>query len=279
MNPRSALVPVVAAAVALVAITGGSSPAAHPDPRQGGLDLLSSAHPTAATPRIVDRAYDARGWIRVPDVSADSAAVTSVTCDGCAGESTTLQVVYAHRATRARLDNVATAWSQECEACTGTALSVQVVVLRGRPATMPNNRAIALNAACAGCRTSALAFQVVLVADSAEPLGSGELADLRAWVDEQAALLRASVLAPLPEPPTPTPSPTPTVEPTETLTPTPEPTKPVPTTDPGIAPPDPTGTSPRRARRQATNALAELEGLLTRALDADTVASDVEVAR
>ena len=58
-------------------------------------------------------------------------ATTSADCDGCVGESTALQVVYAPRATQARLDNTAIAWTQACEGCTGTALSVQVVVLPG----------------------------------------------------------------------------------------------------------------------------------------------------
>lgn len=283
MNPRAVLLPAVATALVLVATVGGSSPAAHVGGgKPSAVDLLSSAHPTGPLPTVVDRAYDDDAWVRSFDLSADAAAITSATCDGCVGESTTLQVVYASRARRARLDNVANAWAQECEGCTGTALSVQVVVLRGRPTTMPNNRALSVSAACTGCRTSAVAFQVVLVSDDAVPMSQGELADLRAWFDEQAAAVRASVTGPLPEPPAP--EPTPTTEPTPTSDPTPtEPTPTEPTSKPAptIAPPTPTlsGTSGRRARRDAASALNALERLLENALDADAVSADVELSR
>jgi hypothetical protein len=220
-------------------------------------------------PAVVDRAYDGRGVIRGIDVSADAAALTSTTCDGCAGESTTLQVVYASRARRARVDNVATAWAQECAGCTGTALSVQVVVLRGRPTAVPNNRALSVTAACDSCRTSALAFQVVLVADDAAPMGEAELAGLRAWFDEQAAVVRASVTQ------VPTQDPTPTGDPT--------PTEPTPTPGATGRPPKSGGSDPikpdRLMRRDATSALAELQSLLTDALDADPVSADVEISR
>jgi hypothetical protein len=267
----------VAAAAVLVATIGGSSPAAHPDGRTGAVDLLSSAHPSGAVPTVVDRAYEGRSWLRGTDVSADAAAITSATCDGCAGESTTLQVVYAGRARRARLDNVATAWAQGCVRCTGTALSVQVVVLRGGPTTVPNNRALSVTAACEGCRTSALAFQVVLVADDAEPMGEGELAGLRSWFDEQAAVLRAWVGPAEPQPP----SPTPTTEPTPSTDPSPT-QQPTPTASPETPDPADPGspvTSSRRARRDAVSALADLERLLTGALDAEAVAADVDVSR
>lgn len=272
MNRRAFLLPAVATALVLVATSGGSSPAAHPDGgKPSTIDLLSSAHPSGAMPAVVDRAYDGRGAIRGIDVSADAAALASTTCDGCAGESTTLQVVYANRARRARVDNVANAWAQECTGCTGTALSVQVVVLRGRPTAVPNNRALSVTAACDSCRTSALAFQVVLVADDAQPMGEDELAGLRAWFDEQAAVVRASVTGPLPQPPAPTQEPTPTTAPT----PTP------PTASPTKSPEDPGPNKPpsRKLRRDATSALAELQALLTDALDADPVSADVEISR
>ncbi|KQV77416.1 hypothetical protein ASC64_00765 [Nocardioides sp. Root122] len=281
MNPRSVVLAAVTTAVVLVATIGGSSPAAHPDGRIGAVDLLSSAHPSVAVPTVVDRAYEGRGWLRGTDVSADAAAITSATCDGCAGESTTLQVVYAGRARLARLDNVATAWAQGCVRCTGTALSVQVVVLRGRPTTVPDNRALSVTAACEGCRTSALAFQVVLVADDAEPMGAGELAGLRSWFDEQAAVLRAWVGPAEPQPPSPTPEPTQTTEPTPPTDPSPT-QQPTPTASPATpSPADPAapGTSSRRARRDAVSALADLERLLTGALDAEAVAADVDLSR
>ena len=130
MNPRATVVPVVAAALVLVASIGGSSPAAHPGPTQGTLDLLASAHPTAVEPAVTDAVHDV-ARVRGRDVEADTAALASTTCDGCTGESTALHVVYLSRPQRADLDNVATAWAQECTGCTSTALSVQVVVVRG----------------------------------------------------------------------------------------------------------------------------------------------------
>ncbi len=92
-----------------------------------------------AQPVVSDAAFDelkTRDW----DVKSDAAATTSADCDGCAGESTALQIVYASRAGLARLDNSAVAWTQTCQGCTGTALSVQVVVLSGRSEVRPNNR-------------------------------------------------------------------------------------------------------------------------------------------
>lgn len=263
MTPRAGLASVLAGAIVLVAVVGGSSPAARPDPWPRTLDLVASAHPSAARPTVSDTAYAAIR-VRGPAVDADTAALTSTTCADCVGESTALHVVYAPRARRASMDNVATAWSQECRGCTSTALSVQVVVLVGRPTAVPNNRALSLTAACDGCRTAALAYQVVLVADRAAPLSDEELGALQAWVDEQAALLRALVAAPLLDPPTPTPS---TSE-TPTATPAQDPA-----TSLQVAP------SPRAVRRDAVSALGELEQLLTEALDAGSVSAEVDLDR
>ncbi|PKH37968.1 hypothetical protein SAMN05192575_1011054 [Nocardioides alpinus] len=276
MKRRTAVAPIVAGALVLVAVLGGASPAAHPDPWARTLDLVASAHPTSAEPSVSDTAY-AAVRVRGPAVEADTAALTSTTCDGCVGESTALHVVYVPRARRAGLDNVATAWAQECQGCTSTALSVQVVVLAGRPEAVPNNRALSLTAACDGCRTSALAFQVVLVADRAAPLGAEELAGLRAWVDEQAALLRASVAAPLPDPPTTEATPTPT--PTETPTETPSVTVPSPSPAPSTSAGRPVLRDPQRLRRDAVSAIDELEALLTAALPAVVASADVDVSR
>lgn len=266
MNRRAAVAPIVAGALGLVAVVGGSAPAARPDLQTGTLDLLASAHPSSAQPTVSDTAY-AVTRARGPLVAADTAALTSSTCDGCVGESTALDVVYAPRTRRAALDNVATAWGQQCQGCTSTALSVQVVVLGGRPVVVPNNRALSLNAACVGCRTSALAYQVVLVTDHAVPLDVGELAGLQAWFDEQVAALRASVQT---TEPTPSPSPTPTPE--------------TPTPIDGILPsPSPTTSAraaaraAKQARRDAVSALDELEALLGDAFDAETVTADVEL--
>lgn len=275
MNRRAAVAPIVAGALVLVAVVGGSSPAADTTSETRTLDLLASAHPSGTEPSVTDTAY-AVTRARGPAVEADTAALTSTTCDACVGESTALHVVYVPWARRAGLDNVATAWAQECQGCTSTALSVQVVVLRGRPTAVPNNRALSLTAGCTGCRTSALAFQVVLVADRAAPLSPDELAGLRAWFDEQAAALRTSVAAPLPDP-TPSPEPTPTLTP-ETTTPTdhtvpsPSPTRPTSTARPATR-------DPQRLRRDAVSALDELEALLTAALPAVVASAEVEVSR
>ena len=278
MTPATALAPVVAGAFVLVALLGGSSPAAEHGQDPTTPDLLSSAHPTPARTTVRDTAY-AAAEVRRTLVETDTAALTSSTCDGCVGESTTLHVLYAPAARRARLDNVANAWAQECRGCTGTALSVQVVVLDGHPVTAPSNRALALTAACEDCRTSALAFQVVLVGDPAAPMSAAELAALRAWVDGQAALLRASVSGPPPVPPT---TPTPTTDPTPTPSLTPEPATSVPGSPSPTRPTTdtrPSAPHKAHARRDPASALGQLQGLLSSALDARVVAADVEVSR
>ena len=207
MRLRSAAPCVVIAAVLLVAGVDYSAPGAHPDPDPHNLDLLASAQPTTDQPVVSDAAFDDLKT-RDGDVKADAAATTSADCDGCVGESTALQIVYASRASNARLDNSAIAWTQACQGCTGAALSVQVVVLPGWTAARPNNRAMAVTAACTDCRTASAAFQVVVVADRARRLSRESLAALRSWFDEQAAALRASVALPSLEP-TPSPDPTP----------------------------------------------------------------------
>lgn len=280
MNPRAVLAPLALAAVLLVTYAGGSSPAAHPDGTLGTLDLLASAHPTSAEPAVTDVAFDhARAKGR--NFKADTAALTSTSCNGCSGESTALHVVYGRHTSLARLDNVANAWAQQCQGCTSTALSVQVVVVRGRPSAVPNNRALSLTAACDSCRTSALAFQVVLVADDATPLSDEALAELQAWFAEQAAVLRASVLGAQP-----TRSPEPTPDATESVIPSPSPTGPqhtAPTrpTD-GVSTVGPQMTPQggiRRARRDAVSALAELQALLARDLGGEAVSADVDLSR
>ena len=283
---RSVAAYVVLGGLLLVAV-GTSSGAAHPERDRRDLDLGSSAHPSPARPAVRDAAF-AQGATRDRDVDADAAGTSSATCHGCAAESTTLQVLYVSRARAARLDNAAVAWTQACGDCTATSLSVQVVVLSGRPTIAPNNRALALTAACAACRTAAAAFQLVVVADRADRLSDESLAELRAWFDDQAALLRASVVAPVAEPPPP--GPPATAEPTTgpTAAPTPVPTTSHPTTAPTELPPTETpGTRPRGDGRRrdpvtqqaAASALAELTGLVTADLSAEEVASDVVLKR
>ena len=199
MRLRSVAPYAVVVAVLLVASLESASPGAHPDPDPRNLDLLASAQPTTAQPVVSDAAFDelkTRDW----DVKSDAAATTSADCDGCIGESTALQIVYASRAGLARLDNSAVAWTQSCQGCTGSALSVQVVVLSGRSEVRANNRSMAVTAGCTGCRTAAAAFQVVVVADRTRRLSRESLTGLKTWFAEQAAALRASVALPSPEP-------------------------------------------------------------------------------
>ena len=108
------------------------------------------------------------------------------------------------------------------------------------PTTLPSNRALSVTAGCTDCHTAARAFQLVLLTDRAPPMPPEELAALRAWFDQQAAELRASVTGA-----------------TGQVTP----------------------RDPRRLRWRTASALAELEHLLTGALDAETVAADVEASR
>jgi hypothetical protein len=235
-------------------LVGGTASGADLPGPDRGLDTASSAHPSPARPAATDTAFAQRATWQ-PEVDADASGIGSATCDGCAAESTTLQVLYVPRARVASLDNAAVAWAQTCGDCTATALSVQVVVLRGRPTVVPNNRGLALTAACTTCRSAAAAFQLVVVADRADRLDDASLADLRAWVDAQAAALRASVA-------------TPTAGPAV------------------VAPSERAGTRFRGGKRKgraadpaAAAALAELTGLVTTDLAAETVASDVVLTR
>ena len=145
-------------------------------------------------------------------------------------------------------------------------------MLPGWSAARPNNRAMAVTAACTGCRTASAAFQVVVVADRARRLSRESLAALRSWFDEQAAALRASVALPSPEP---TPSPDPPVR--RLLR------RPSPRTERARStePTDPLGRpyAGRRAKRVSTEALAELEGLVTAGLDAQAILADVDLGR
>jgi hypothetical protein len=84
---------------------------------------------------------------------------------------------------------------------------------------------------------------------------------MRSWFDEQIAALRASVTGPLPEP-SPTPEPSPSASPTEP-------------TDGTLGRP----YAGRRAQRVSTEALAELESLVTAGLDARPILADVDLGR
>lgn len=269
MRLRSAAPSVVIAAALLVAGLQYASPGADNDPEARDLDLLTSAQPTTAQPAVDDVALGDVAT-RARDVKADAAATTSADCDGCYGISAALQVVYATRARQARLDNSAVAWTQACDGCTAAALSAQVVVLPSWSQALPNNRAMAVTAACTGCRAASVAFQVVVVADRGRRLSRASLADMRSWFDEQIAALRASVTGPLPEP-SPTPDPSPSASPTE----------PTDGTSPLLEPNDTLGRpyAGRRAQRVSTEALAELESLVTAGLDARPILADVDLGR
>jgi hypothetical protein len=184
----------------LVATTGLLlSGAADASPRQGrtfaqDLDLVTSAHPTPLRRDDSDSA-SAEVVARGNAVKADAVATTATTCDGCHGASTTLQVVYVASPGSARLDNVASAWTQDCWDCSATALSVQLVVVGSGTRARPNNQALAVGAACATCRTATAAFQLVVQVAEVGPLPAATLGELRAWFDAEAAALRASVAA------------------------------------------------------------------------------------
>jgi hypothetical protein len=100
-------------------------------------------------------------------------------------------------------------------------------------------------------------------------LPNESLAELKVWVDEQAAALRAAVALPRPEP-----------SPEATADATSQPS--VPPTDPTHDASAPTDAGPyagRRAKRASNEALAELVRLVTAGLDADAISSDVDLSR
>ncbi len=241
---RRRTVTVTALATVLVAATAATSaPAAHPDRSVDDLDLVASANPSAAEPVVADDAFDdVVTWRRTS--KADVTATASATCDGCDAASTALQVLYVGNGRETRLDNTAAAWTQACGGCVATALSVQVVVVRGTPSLVPNNRALAVNAACATCRATGVAFQVVVAARHARRISGADLAALRTWVAEQAAALRSPAAEPGPES-------------TSRIS----------------------KQARRRAQRAADSALVNLELLVTDAVGAVPLSSEVDLRR
>jgi hypothetical protein len=184
--------------VAVLLGTAAASTAASatdPPPAPRKLDLVASANPTSVEPVVADNAYDAVVTHR-RTVKSDAVATGSATCDGCNAVSTALQVVLVDRGELARLDNTATAWTQECVDCAARSLSVQVAVLRNVPALAPNNRALAVNAACDTCTATSLAYQVVVKTRTVRELTPAFLREMRAWVADQAAALEASAPPP-----------------------------------------------------------------------------------
>ncbi|MFC7360091.1 hypothetical protein [Nocardioides astragali] len=187
--------------LAVLVVTTGLllSGSADPSPRPGrtqarDLDLVASAQPSPL--RLHDRdSAVAEVAARGGQVKADAVATTATTCAGCRGESTTLQVVYVMAPGSARLDNVASAWTQDCWDCTATALSVQLVVVGKDTRARPSNRALAVGEACATCRTATAAFQLVVQVPEVGPLPDNMLDEVRAWMDAEDAALRAAVAA------------------------------------------------------------------------------------
>ena len=185
----------VLAAVLVAGAAGATTPgAARREPDRRTVDLVASAQPSELRREDRDGAF-AEEVLGGEEAKADAVATTTTDCDGCRGESTTLQVLHLRRADRVRLDNTATAWTQDCWDCTGTALSVQVVLVPAGSRARPTNRALAVDDACATCRTSTAAFQVVVESAGSGPLPPDAMTALRGWFDEQAAVLRASVAA------------------------------------------------------------------------------------
>jgi hypothetical protein len=189
----------VHALVAVLLLSG----AADASPRgQGGsdaerrdLDVVASAQPSEQ--RREDRDVVVTE-VMVGDAAlkADAVATTTTACHACRGESAVLQVLYVPGPASARFDNVASAWTQDCWDCTATALAVQVVVIGPGTRARPTNRALAVGDACATCRTATAAFQVVVQVDAVGRLPDAALAEVAAWFEAEAALLRAAVQAP-----------------------------------------------------------------------------------
>ena len=268
MRLRSAAPCVVIAAVLLVAGVEYSSPGAYPDPDPHNLDLLASAQPTTDQPTDSDAAFDelkTRDW----DVKADVAATTSAELRRLRRRE--------HRAP----DRLRASREPRSVRQLRDRLDAGLPGLHGlgalrpggravRPVeARPNNRAMAVTAACTGCRTASAAFQVVVVADRARRLSRESLAELKSWFDEQAAALRASVALPS------------AIAESDHAQSRPD----------GLsvrahrrhqrplAPTDTRGRpyAGRRAKRVSTEALAQLEGLVTAGLDAEAIVADVDL--
>ena len=262
---RTAVASVVTGALVLVAVAGGASPARVPHPSDG------FARPAGERARHLGGTVGERGRLRRRPAAWCRRR-------GRHG-GTRLEHLRRVRRPRAPPSTSCTplapngptsttsppAWAQECTGCTqSTALSVQVVVVRGAPTVAPNNRALSLTPPPAqGCRTvRGWPSRWCWWADPTPPPLSDEAPPVcRAWFDEQATALRASVV--MPDPPSPTPSASPTADPTSSPT----------------LPPQPLERSARAARRDAASALDGLTALLADALDAEPVSADVEVGR
>jgi len=186
------LVPVAAAGVLGLGLVAGGLPGQGHDGARSGpsrWDLTAAALAAPESPNVVDDAmstfHAARG---VGDVNTSASANSG--CDDCSATATALHIAYLNRPAEATLDNVTVAWSQ-CRGCSATAVSVQVVILRAPQTVRVNNRALAVNAACVGCRTAAAAYQLVMVGERRQRLTTADVEQLRQWIAERVAALRA----------------------------------------------------------------------------------------
>lgn len=204
MTARAGAVHVLVAVLLLAGLSGAADarPGGPGSGRSGGsgaerrdLDVVASAQPSDQ--RREDRdVVVTEVVVRDAALKADTMATTTTTCHACLGESAVLQVVVVPGPASARFDNVASAWTQDCWDCTATALAVQVVVIGPGTRARPTNRALAVGDACATCRTATAAFQVVVQVDAPARLPDAALAEVAAWFEAEAALLRSAVQAP-----------------------------------------------------------------------------------
>lgn len=184
-------------AVLAVLLLAGAADAVQraPDDPRRDLDLVASAQPSDQRRADSDSVVD-EVMVREGDVKADAVATSVTSCHGCRGDSSVLQVLYVPGPSSARFDNVASAWTQDCWDCAATALAVQVVVIGPGTRARPTNRALTVGEACATCVTATAAFQVVVQTDGVGRLPDAALAEVTAWVEAQAAVLRTAAVAP-----------------------------------------------------------------------------------
>lgn len=194
---------VVAHAVVAVLLLAGAAEATSPGPARRGaaderrdLDLVASAQPSDQRREDSDVVVG-EAMAREGSLKADAIATTTTSCHGCRGDSTVLQVLYVPGPSSARFDNVASAWTQDCWDCSATSLAVQLVVIGPGTRARPTNRALAVGGSCATCVTATAAFQLVVQVDAVGRLSDAALAEVAAWVEAQAAALRAAVVTPV----------------------------------------------------------------------------------
>ncbi|HET8989269.1 MAG TPA: hypothetical protein VFN43_12195 [Humibacillus sp.] len=171
---------------ALVMVAGASSS----DAQHSTFDVTAVAIASSAHPDVTDESFDS-GQLGGRSVSSDVSAGANTNCDECDSAATSLGIVYAHGPGVTQLDNLAGSTTAGCTNCKSVALSVQIVVVRRPGSVIANNRAVAVNAECVECRSSAVAYQFVAVVPGGGALDRRAVAELRAWVDDQAAQLRA----------------------------------------------------------------------------------------